>query len=131
VNWLGDGADIGAMLTGVSALTAAITWSTGQWRQRRERKAQTRLRNWHGYIETNGIDTWYVRLAAGDTGNGASVTVEVIDRDGAPNEMLAHNVRQRIIGDGMLSRSPTPVELEFLNAQRKDRGYGKGGFIVR
>ena len=31
-----------------------------------------------------------------------------------------------IIGDGMLSRSPTPEEFDFLKALRKEKGYGKG-----
>lgn len=33
-------------------------------------------------------------------------------------------MRQRITGEGMLSRSPTPGEADFLKDQRKERGYG-------
>jgi hypothetical protein len=39
-------------------------------------------------------------------------------------------MRINIERDGMLSRSPTPAEFDFLKALRKERGYGKG-FPIR
>lgn len=77
-----------------------------------------------------GIDTWYVRLAEEPPASPtARVVLEVIDRDGTPNAMLSHKVRQVISRDGMLSRSPTPAENEFLIALQMDRRQA-GGFPV-
>lgn len=130
MDWMTTGADIGTMVTGLSAVTAAYVWTRTQWRGWRQQKAATSLRNWHGYITVEGIDTWYVRLAKDPKQPTARVVLDVVDREGNPDAALAHNVRQRIIGDGMLSRSPTPEEYDFLIAQRKERGYGKG-FPIR
>jgi hypothetical protein len=41
------GADIGAMVTGASALTAVGTWFIGRWREWRQERAQRQLRNYH------------------------------------------------------------------------------------
>jgi hypothetical protein len=46
--------------------------------------------------------------------------------DGEPDAGLAYSMRVNIERDGMLSRAPTPEEYDFLKAQRKERGYGKG-----
>jgi hypothetical protein len=119
---LTTGADVGTMLTGLSVLTATVVWTRTQWRDLRERRAATRLRNWHGYIRLEGVDTWYVRLAEEPKTPTGTVVVEVLDGEGGqPDAALAHSVRQIILGDGMLSRSPTPEEFEFLKAQRKER----------
>lgn len=126
-----DGADIGTMLTGVSAVTAAATWTAGRVRGWRERRLARSRRTWHGYIAAEGIDTWYVRLAEDPDAPSGRVVLEVLNRDGGePDDMLAHGMRQIILQDGMLSRSPTPGEYEFLKDQRKERGYGNG-FPVR
>ena len=79
-----------------------------------------------------GVDTWYVRLAEDDPGNpSARVVVEVIDPNGQPAPALAVNMRQRADGDGMLSRSPTPEEFDFLKALRKEKGYGRASWCGR
>jgi hypothetical protein len=124
------GADVGAMLTGLSVLTATIVWTRTQWRDRQQRKAATAYRNWHGYIEPGGIDSWYVRLAEDPPDVTARVVIEVLNRDGEPDGARAHDLRESVKGDGMLARVPTPEEYDFLTAQRKERGYGKG-FPVR
>jgi hypothetical protein len=125
------GADIGTMVTGLSAVTAAFVWTRSQvrdWRQQREARS---ARNWNGYIEVSGINSWYVRLAEDPKEPSARVVLDVIDRDGDPDVNWAQNMRQRIVGDGILARVPTPEEYDFLSALRKERGYGKGGYIVR
>src|SRR6266536_613303 len=63
MNWMTGGADVATMATGVSAVTAAATWTAGRWRAWRREKAAIAERNWHGYIPVNGIDGWDVRLA--------------------------------------------------------------------
>jgi hypothetical protein len=52
-------------------------------------------------------------------------------RQGNRDEAVAYNVRLRVEQDGMLSRAPTPGELEFLTYLRKDEGYGQRNRIVR
>ena len=125
------GADVGQMLTGISAVTAAYVWSRGQlynWRQQRDTK---RLRNWNGYIDIHGIDSWYVHVESGIDTPSASVVLTVLDRKGNPSEGAASVLRQRITQDGMLARVPSPEESDFLAALRKDQGYGQGSVPVR
>jgi hypothetical protein len=124
------GADVGGMLTGLSVLTATIVWTRAQWRDRQQRKAATAHRNWHGYVMPEGINDWYVRLAEDPRHLTATVVLDVVDRNGEPDPGMAHSLREIVKGDGMLARVPTPEEYDFLIAQRKERGYGKG-FPVR
>ncbi len=125
------GADIGTMVTGVSAMTAAYVWTRAQLRDWRQQRAARTARNWHGYIEVGGINSWYVHLAEDPTEPTARVVLEVVDRDGGPNDDWAHNMRQHVLGDGILARVPTPEESDFLKALHKERGYGQGGYVVR
>lgn len=124
------GTDIATMLTGLSVLTATIVWTRTQWHGWRERKAAIALRNWHGYVMTEGISDWYVRLAEDPQTVTATVILTVVDRNGEPDAQRANDLRLTIAGDGMLARVPTPEEYDFLKAQRKERGYGNG-FPVR
>jgi hypothetical protein len=94
------------------------------WRQ--ERVARS-TRSWRGYIEPGGISSWDVRLAEDPREPTARVALDVVGGDGAPDFNMAHNLRQRILGDEKLARAPTPEEWDFLVALRKERGYGKGG----
>ncbi|HEY1918510.1 MAG TPA: hypothetical protein VGH27_23295 [Streptosporangiaceae bacterium] len=120
------GADIGTMLTGLSVLIATIVWTRTQWHGWQARKATIRLRNWHGFISPNGIDTWYVRVAEQPDRPTARVILEAMDCDGTPNENQAESIRRIVTSDGMLSRSPTPEEHAFLKYLHKERGYGSG-----
>lgn len=125
------GADIGTMLTGLSAVTAAYVWTRSQWSGWRQEKLARSRRTWHGYVAIEGVDTWYVRAVADADRQAGQVVLEVLDgQDGSPDEVLAQGMRIVADRDGMLSRSPTTEEFEFLKDLRKERGYGKG-FIVR
>jgi hypothetical protein len=76
------------MATGLSAVTAAFVWSRSQvryWRQRAARSA----RNWHGYIELGGINSWYGRLAEDPREPATRVVLDVVDRDGSPDVNMA------------------------------------------
>jgi len=127
---MGYGADIGTMLTGVGVLSGVAVWiakQTTAWREARRARAH---RTWHGYIPTEGLDTWNVRVIQPDGPSGV-VTLEVLDRpDGEPSVNLAYNMRIVAERDGTLSRPPTPEEFAFLTDLRRERGYGKG-FPVR
>jgi hypothetical protein len=124
--WTATGADIATMATGASALTAAFVWVRGQWQQQTARRAAIRNRNWHAYVMPEGINDWFVRLAEEPDSPTARVVLEVVNGSGDPDDMMAHNMRQIITGDGRLARAPTEEEWSFLIAQRKERGYGKG-----
>ena len=123
---LTDGSAIATIATGVSAVTAAYVWTRGQVRSWRQEKTATKLRNWHGYIATNNIDTWLVRLADDPENPTAQVVLEVIDSSGNADIKLAGAMRQRILNDGRLSRSPTPTETEFLQHLQREHQYGQG-----
>src|SRR6266516_1215534 len=63
LSWWGIGADVGEMLTGRSAVTAAYVWTQGTVHAWNDQNKATRARNWHGYIAPGGINSWNVRLA--------------------------------------------------------------------
>jgi hypothetical protein len=120
------GADIAVMIVGVPVVAAGILWLT-RWRAARKRlKAARELRNWHGYINPHGVSNWYVRLVEDPQRLTARVVLEVIDRNGDPDEGWAHDLRETIKRDGMIARVPTPEEYDFLRYLYKERGYGKG-----
>lgn len=126
MDWLTTGADVATMATGLSVVTATIVWVQNQARRWKQERAATRLKNWHGFIAMGQIDTWYVRVAEAPDGPTSRVVLDVINKDGSPNEQLAHTMRQKINADGVLSRSPTPEEFEFLMHLHSEKGYGKG-----
>jgi hypothetical protein len=119
------------MLTGLSAVTAAYVWTRSQVRGWREQRAEAQRRNWDGYIDVGGINTWDVRLTDNPATPSARVVLDVVKQDGTPDDMMAHNMRQCVLRDGILSRPPTTQELELLKSLGRERGYGKGGFVVR
>lgn len=121
--------DAASIVTATGGIIATSIWAKGKLLNRKQQKAITQRRNWHGYIEPAGINTWFVKLLEEPDRPSARVVLEVIDGKGQPDEMGGQGFRQRVIGDGMLSRSPTPAELEFLMALRKERGYGDGDLI--
>jgi hypothetical protein len=130
------GADVAAMLTSLSVVTATITWVGGRWRNLRQERAQARLRNWHAYVAPERINEWYVRLADDPGTPTGRVVLDVLSsQDGDPDAGLAYSMRTVVTSDGMLSRAPTPEEYEFLKAQRKARhqtgfpiGSGQAGY---
>jgi hypothetical protein len=103
------------MATGLSVLTATIVWTRRQYREWRERQRERPLRGWRDYINPHGINEWDVRLVVDPAETTALVVLEVLSGpDGASHEQLAQNMRQIILRDGMLSRSPTPDQRDFL-----------------
>lgn len=127
--------DISAVV-GATATSGGIAVAVGAWVRRlrlgrRESKAAIEHRNWHGYIELGGINTWPVRLMEHPKSPTAIVVLEVIDDEGAPDVHWAHNLRQWVQQDGMLARPPTAEEFELLKALARERGYGKGGHPIR
>jgi hypothetical protein len=125
------GADIATILTGLSVLTATIVWVRKQWGEFRTQQVERRYRNWHGFIMLEAVDTWYVRLAEQPDMPPGRVALDVLQtKDGEPDSQLAQGLRINVQRDGMLSRSPTPAEFDFLKDMRKERGYGKG-YLIR
>jgi hypothetical protein len=120
------GADIGAMLTGLSVLTATIVWTRNQWEQLQQRRAETQRRNWHGYIGLSGISDWFVQLAEEPQEPDARVVLRVTRRDGTPDTNGADSLRQHVVQDGLLCRVPSPAEYDFLKDLHKKHGYGSG-----
>ena len=124
------GADVGTMLTGLSAATAALVWTRSQvhnWVAWRKSRA---YRNWNGYITMGGIDSWYVRVAEEPETPSGRVVLDVVDSRGEPATERARTLRLRASEDGQLARVPTPDQYEFLKYLQKKQGYGKGGVIV-
>ena len=120
---LTTGADIATMATGLSAVTAAYVWITGRLRSWRQEKAAIAERNWRGYITPGGINGWDVRLAEDPGSPTSRVVLEVLGNNA---ENWADNLRQTVLRDGKLSRSPTVEEWDFLRYLYRERGYGKG-----
>ncbi len=124
------GADVGTMATGLAAVTAAIAWTRRQWDGWQADRTAHKRRNWHGYIDVGGLNTWDVRLAEPPKTAGPVVTIEVTGRDGKPDEQLAASMRNVIERDGFLARAPTVSELEFLKYLRKRDGYGQRNEVI-
>ena len=120
---LTTGADIGTMLTGLSAVTAAYVWTMGRFRDWRRQKVAIAERNWGGYISPGGINGWDVRLAEEPNTPTSRVVLEVLGNNA---ENRADNLRQTVLRDGKLSRSPTVEEWDFLKYLYREHGYGKG-----
>ena len=121
------GADVATMATGLSVLTATIVWTRKQFREWRELRRERQLRGWQDYINPHGINGWDVRLVVDPDEPTALVVLEVLGApDGAPHEQQAQNMRQRVLSDGMLSRSPTPDQRDFLIQLWSQRRSGAG-----
>lgn len=99
---LTTGADIGTMLTGLSAVTAAYVWTMGRFRDWRRQKVAIAERNWGGYISPGGINGWDVRLAEEPNTPTSRVVLEVLGNNA---QNWADNLRQTVLRDGKLSRS--------------------------
>ena len=127
---LTTGSDIATMATGLAAVTAAAAWIRRQWDGWQADRAERKRRNWHGYIDVGGINTWHVRLAEPPKTPGAVVTVEIIRPDGTPDEQMASSMRIVVERDGLLSRAPTVAELEFLKYLRKHDGYDQRNLLI-
>jgi hypothetical protein len=125
------GADIATMATGLSVLTAAIVWTRRQYREWRERKVERERRGWQDYINPHSVNSWDVRLVVDPKEPTALVVLEVLNKAGGdPHPQQAQNLRQRVVVDGQLSRSPSPAERDFLIKLYSERKAG-GGFEVR
>ena len=70
-------------------------------------RAARQRRDWHGYIDVGGVNTWNVRLAEPPKASGAVVTAEITKPDGTPDEQMASGMRIVIERDGFLARAPT------------------------
>ena len=125
MSWDQTGADYATMAAGLSALTAAFVWVQGQWREQRERQAETKVRNWSGYIEPHGISDWFVRVVDDAPMQDAQVTLQVVTADGKPDEQMAGGLLRIVERDGRLASAPTQEQMAFLIALRKER-FGKG-----
>lgn len=113
------------MLTGLAAVTAAATWLTARYRGWRAEQDRTRARNWNGFIMTNGISDWYVRLIDDPKTPTAIVPLEIVNRNGEPDPQMAYGLRQAVISDGMLARVPTQEEFAFLKFLQKQTATGR------
>lgn len=121
------GADVATMVGSLSVLVAVVVWCQHQRRDWRVRRAERRLRNWHGYIALGGIASWHVRVVEtqAPAEPTACVVLEVVDGKGKPAIGRADALRQQVKRDKMLARVPTPTEHQFLGDLQKDHGYGQ------
>lgn len=99
--------------------------------QKRDEQQRIEHRNWHGYVDLGGINTWPVLLMDRPDGPSATVVLQVVDNEGAPDVNWAHSLRQWVSERGMLARPPTSEELELLKELGRERGYGKGGHPIQ
>ncbi len=130
MSWLQQAADVGTILTGVSALTAATVWVRKQRDDWRQVRAARQYRYWNGFFIQGGFRC-FVRLVPNPEGAPPErVTVDVIDADGTPNQHMAHGLRQIVEGDGMISRSPSLEQQAFLDDLRHKRFGTATGYPV-
>jgi hypothetical protein len=131
MTWLNTGADIGTMVTGVSAATAAYVWARNQVHGWRDAKASRKYRYWNGFILSEGIITGFIRMVPDPEGPTERVAFDVINPDDqSPNPEMAHTIRTVIGSDGMVSRSPSLEQMDFLNDLRRERFGRVSGFRI-
>jgi len=131
MTWLSTGADIGTMVTGVSAVTAAFVWTRNQVSGWRAEKVARKYRYWNGFILSEGITTGFIRMVTDPEGPTERVTFDVINPDDqSPNPALAHTIRTVLDSDGMVSRSPSLAQMDFLNDLRRKRFGTVSGFQI-
>lgn len=115
------------MATGLSVLVATAVWVRKQYREWWERRRERQRRGWQDYINPRGIDSWDLRLVVDPDEPTALVVLEVLDGpDGKPHEQLAQNMRQRVLSDRMLSRSPAPDQRDLIIQLWSKRRRGEG-----
>ncbi len=132
MTWLSAGADIGTMVTGASAATAAYVWARNQIEARREVKAAREYRYWHAFIPLEGIVTGYIRIVEDPQSPPERVTFDVINTpdDHTPNVPMAQTIRMVLGSDGMVSRSPSPEQMDFLRDLRSKRFGTVSGYLI-
>lgn len=131
MGWVTTGADVGTMLTGLSAVTATFLWGRSRVREWTAERDARRARNWNGYIIREGVATWFVRVVEDDSAKWSErVILDVVDKDGTPNPSMAHALRLHARGDGMLSRSPTEAQWHFLDDLRTARFGAPEGYPI-
>jgi hypothetical protein len=111
------------MVTGASAATAAYVWARNQVEARRSVKAAREYRYWNAFIPLEGIVTGYIRIVKDLQGPPERVTFDVINtpEDQSPNIPMAQTIRTVLGSDGMVSRSPSPEQMDFLKDLRSKR----------
>lgn len=129
---LGTVAEIAVIVAALPAATGAIVWTQRQRERLRERRVAREARNWSGYVMITGIATWYVRVVEDPMAKWTErVVLEVVNPDGTPSPDMAHTLRLHANGDGMLSRSPTPAQWEFLKDLQKERFNRGDGYPIQ
>lgn len=129
---LGTVTEIAVIVAALPAATGAFVWTQRQRDRLRERRTARETRNWSGYVSAPGIATWYVKVIRDpDTNWTDRVVLDVLNPDGTPNPGMAHTLRLHADGDGMLSRSPTPAQWEFLKDLEKDRFNRGDGYPIQ
>jgi len=125
-------ADIAIVIAAIPALIGAIVWIRTQLERRKERRAAREVRSWNGYVSVAGDDTWFAKVVEDPDNKWTErVILEVLDPDGTPNASMAHGMRIRVNGDGMLSRCPTPDQWDFLKDLQNDRFNGGQGYPIQ
>jgi len=131
VSWISDGADIGTMLTGLSAVTATMLWGRARVREWREDRYARQIRNWNGYIIREGVATWIVQVVEDESAKWSErVILDVVNQDGTPNPAMAHQLRLYARNDGTISRSPTAAQWRFLDDLRRARFGAPEGYPI-
>jgi hypothetical protein len=125
------GSDIATMATGLSVLTATVVWTRRQYGEWRDTRRERQRRGWQDFINPHGISSWDVRLVVDSDEPTALVVLEVLDSPcGKPADQRAQSMRQTILADQMLSKSPSPDQHDFI-VQQWSKRREHGGFEVR
>lgn len=131
MSWVTTGADVGTMLTGLSAATASILWGRARIREWRAERDARQVRNWNEYIIREAVNTWFVRVVEDDSNKWSErVILDVINGDGTPNLPMAHSLRVIARNDGSLSRSPSAAQWQFLQDLRQARFGAPKGYPI-
>jgi len=132
MSWATTGADVGTMLTGLSAVTATALWGRARVREWREERAARVARNWNGFIIREYIPAWFAQVVEdGNSNYTERVILDVVNRDGTPNPNMAHQLKLYVQEGGTLTKPPSAAQWDFLQDLRLARFGAPGGYPVQ
>ena len=132
MSWATTGADVGSMLTGLSAVTATALWGRARVREWRAERAARVSRNWGGYIIREYIPAWFTQVVDdGSSNHTERVVLDVINRDGTPKPNMAHQLKLYIRSGGTLTNPPSAAQWDFLQDLRQARFGAPEGYPIQ
>ena len=129
---LGTVADIAIIIAAVPTFFGGFLWARLQLSKIHDRRTAREVRNWNGYIDRTGVNSWCVKVIEDPDHKWTErVLLDVVDMDGTPNPSMAHALRLFANSDGMLCKYPSEEQWRYLRDLQKDRFNSGQGYPIQ